>query len=366
MSILHITTGSYVIIGSYIRFVNENFDQDLHRFLIVGQKQKAPTELLQYNNVKIINIDDNKAFRTMLNYMRDTEIVLLHSLFFLSAYNLLFLLFHPKMFNNIVWIAWGADLYQWKKAETRFIKDKIINLIAYQFRRKIKYFVGIFSPDIDFFKKEFNSDAKTFYASYVGGLYNPLYKKELNLISLGQKRTSNSCINIQIGHSCATILNHIQVLNDLHKFKNENIKIYIPLSYGDMEYGNQVEQHAKTLFGDKVVCIRKMMSKEDYMDFLSTIDIAIFNTPRQIGLGNINPLLYMEKKIFIPNGTVMYEYYRSQNIKICDYSQINKLGFDRFSKPVDMKNAKQFIELHYRNKEITIDMWQRVFDLSIK
>jgi dTDP-N-acetylfucosamine:lipid II N-acetylfucosaminyltransferase len=138
------------------------------------------------------------------------------------------------------------------------------------------------------------------------------------------------------------------------------------LSYGDMEYGNQVEQHAKTLFGDKVVCIREMMSEEDYMDFLSTIDIAIFNTPRQIGLGNITPLLYMEKKIFMPAGSVMYDYYRSLNIEICDYGQIDKMEFDWFTKPVDMKNAKRFVESSATNKEVIIEMWQRVFDLSSK
>jgi len=266
----------------------------------------------------------------------------------------------------MVWVAWGADLYQWKKVKRRSMFDKVRNFVAYKFRKKIKCFVGIFLPDIDFFKKEFKSNAKTFYASYVGGLYNPLYEKELNVPSLAEKIKNKEPINIQIGHSCATILNHIQVLNDLHKFKNENIKIYIPLSYGDMEYGDQVEQHAKILFGDKVICIREMMNEEDYMDFLSTVDIAIFNTPRQIGLGNISPLLYMEKKIFIPKGTVMYEYYKSQNIEICDYNQIDKIDFDRFSKPVGMENAKRFVKSQATNKEKKIEMWQRVFDLSKK
>ena len=200
------------------------------------------------------------------------------------------------------WVAWGADLYQWKnKPEGNILrrcKIYIRNAIAFRFRERIKYFVGIFPPDIDYFKKEFKSDAKTFYASYVGGLFNDLYTKRLNLMPLEGKILNSECINIQIGHSSTSILNHIDVLENLVKYKNENIKIYIPLSYGNKEYGDRVQEVAIQLFRDKVVCIREMMDKDDYMKFLSTIDIAIFNTTRQIGLGNITPLLYMEKNLY--------------------------------------------------------------------
>ena len=128
--------------------------------------------------------------------------------------------------------------------------------------------------------------------------------KELNLITLAEKVRNGDCINILIGHSCDPNLNHIEVLEDLLKFKDENIKIYIPLSYGIMANGDQVERKAKDLFGDKVFCLREMMDRDQYLDFLATIDIAIFNTQRQIGLGNLAPLRYMGKKLFIPAGSV--------------------------------------------------------------
>lgn len=136
----------------------------------------------------------------------------------------------------------------------------------------------------------------------MGGLYNNLYKKQYKLRTLAEKTLNNEYINIQIGHSSTSILNHIDVLENLVKYKNENIKIYIPLSYGNKKYGDRVQEVATQLFKDKVVCIREMMDKDDYMKFLSAIDIAIFNTTRQIGLGNITPLLYMEKKSIFLRG----------------------------------------------------------------
>jgi hypothetical protein len=46
----------------------------------------------------------------------------------------------------------GSDLYQWKREHKGSIFYKGRNLIAYLFRKKIKYFVGIFPPDIEYFK----------------------------------------------------------------------------------------------------------------------------------------------------------------------------------------------------------------------
>lgn len=365
MNILHITTGAnYAVTTDYIRFVADNFNISDHVFLIIDKRENVPVELSERANVRIIDTEQGKCFHNILSYMKNSELIIMHSLC-LTIHQQILLLFNLSILNKIVWVAWGMDLYQWKR-ENNCMSYKVRNLIAYLFRKKIKYFVGIFPPDIDYFKKTFKSNARTFYASYVEGLYNPLYLKELSLLSLDDKRADSSCINIQIGHSCSQILNHIQVLKDLYKFKNENIKIYIPLNYGDMEYGNQVELYAKNLFGEKVVCIRKMMVKEEYMDFLSTIDIAIFNTPRQIGLGNISPLLFMEKKVFMPAGSVMYDYYKSLGINVCEYQQVVNLNFAAFTEPIGMKYAKQYIRSEAIDKEKKIDMWCKVFNSQIR
>ncbi|MGZ5551098.1 MAG: TDP-N-acetylfucosamine:lipid II N-acetylfucosaminyltransferase [Nitrososphaeraceae archaeon] len=231
--------------------------------------------------------------------------------------------------------------------------------------KKIRFFVGIFPPDIEYFKKNFKSKAQTFFAGYVSILDNPLYKKKLNLIALDEKRTKKDCINILVGNRSKPILNHMEVLDNLVKFKDENIKIYVPLSYGNKEYGNKVEEKAKILFGHKAICIRELMGLEDYMDFLTTIDIAIFNTLRQIGLGNINPLLYMEKKVFMPAGSAMYDYYNSLGINICDYAQIQKIDFKSFIESVDMAKAKLHVINKATNKNEKIQMWSKVFNASV-
>jgi dTDP-N-acetylfucosamine:lipid II N-acetylfucosaminyltransferase len=361
MIILHIITASNIsVIESYIRFINENFDSNVHRFIFLGSFTNLPGETKKYNNITCCHTNA-QIFNLLVNKMRKSDKIIFHSS--LGTLYKFYALISPKIIKKIYWVAWGADLYEIGK-KGRGIKKIIKKIIGTAFARRIEYFVGIFPPDIEFFKKEFNSHAQTFYASYMGSLYNPLYKTELNLPTLEEKIINKDIINIQVGHSATPILNHISVLNALHRFKNENIKIYIPLSYGNIEYGNQVQRYAESLFEDKAVCIRQMMSKSDYMKFLSMIDIAIFNTPRQIGLGNLGPLLYMGKKIFMPADTIMYNYYKFKDINICDYNQINYISFDMFIEPVCMQKAKQYYKWSPENRLKKIEMWEKVFDIT--
>lgn len=356
---LHIMTNSnYAVVKNYIRFINEEFNTKEHVFLIRDSQDNMSHDLKGVKNIIWLPNAENQERNKMFFYLKSAEHIYWHYMQWTTVTQLLVLL-HPSIFRKSTWIAWGADLYNWEK-ENKTIKVSIRNFIMYLVRARLRCFVGIFPPDIEFFKKKFKSKAKTYYAPYVDGLYNPIYKKEINLL---REKNNNSCVNILVGHSATKVLNHIETLECIYKFKDENIKIYLPLSYGNMQYGDQVEEKAKSLFGDKVVCFRKMMSKENYMEFLSTIDIAIFNTTRQIGLFNIQPLIYMQKKIFINSESAMYDYYRSIGIKICDYKLIKKSNFDSFTNKVNMSSGKQYIELYIKNKDKMIEMWSKVFNM---
>lgn len=364
MKILHVCTPSnYGVTKPFIRFVNSEFDPKNHEFLIMDKYSNVPIELKELDNVIAVQANNIVQFRILMEKMYTFDKILLHSLnktFFQAL-----ILFNSRLIKKIYWISWGADLYQWK-SNKKNLKYFVRNIIAYKTRMKILNFVGIFPPDIEYFKKEFKSNAKTFYASYTGNLYNPLYSKNEVFTKLEDKFKRNKCINIQVGHSSTKTLNHIEVLKRLEKFKDKSIKIYLPLSYGDMEYADLVEENAKNLFGNKAICIREMMPKEDYMEYLSTIDIAIFNTNRQIGLGNISPMLYMEKKIYMPKNSVMYNFYKSQQVDIWDYNEIANFDFDKFMQPLRFKGGQKYIVENELDLAHKIDMWNKVFEDPLK
>jgi len=369
MKITHLMVKSNIsVLISFIKFVNENFDSDSHNFVIFGEKTENDDLYKNYKNVKIIKRGYISTFE-LLKIIKKSDILLIHFLKLKNSTKL-FLLLNRKLFRKIVWISWGADLYQWeKKYEGGFfknLKNWFVNKINYFFRKKVNYFVGIFPPDIEFFNKNFSHNAKTFYSPYVGDIYTQLYKTEKHCFtSLDEKIKSGKTINIQIGHSSTKILNHIEVLEVLEKFKTKKIKIFIPLSYGDMEYADFVEKRALELFGEKVVCMRGFLKRDEYLQFLENVDIAIFNTFRQIGLGNIHPLLFMGKKIFLPENSIMYKFFRSRDINIKNYNEIKKMDFNQFTQPINMEKAKEYIQ-EYVDFEKRKKMWEKVFNESEK
>jgi dTDP-N-acetylfucosamine:lipid II N-acetylfucosaminyltransferase len=366
MRILHIFPGSFghLFARDYIRFIREYFGSSNSFSVIKESESTSKNPLLSdIDNIEYLDIYSFNLVKIKRYFLKYDKIIF-HSLSVPPLIMLLFMI-QPSLMKRFVWVAWGYDLYNWKIKNAN-LKGKIVNTVGNNFRKRTKHFVGLFPPDIDFFKKAYNPDAQVFYATYVDGLYNPIYKKELNLMSLAEKKRNNISINIQVGHSCDPGLNHIQVLQDISKFKNENIRVYLPLSYGDKQIGDQIEEKAKEIFGEKAICIRELMEKDKYMDFLANIDIAIFNIQRQIGLGNLGPLRYMEKKIYMPAGSPMYEYFKSQGINICDYYKIATMDFDSFTEPVDMKKAKELIQSKATNIDQKIEMWKKVFDASLE
>jgi len=355
MKVLHVfPNANFSVSSSFIRFIRENFNKKKHDFVISSNDMEKRNKNNDNHDVMFLTykkIFNDKKINQEYNY------IFLHSMFSIPYSSKIKLLLSNNFFKKIVWIGWGADLYKQTGTLKSFLRSIFNNMLL----KKIKYFVGIFPPDIKYFKEEYNSDASTFYASYTGNLYNSLYKKDVKLKTLRKKNNNNEIINIQIGHSSTKTLNHIEVLETLKKYRDKNIKIFLPLSYGDKEYGDTVQMKAKEIFGNKATTIREMIPENKYMNFLSNMDIVIFNTSRQIGLGNISPLLFMKKKIYIPKNTVMYDFYQSQKINICNYNDIEDYTFNEFIQPVEMEAGQEYIINNELNKKKKIQMWSNVF-----
>ena len=172
-----------------------------------------------------------------------------------------------------------------------------------------------------------------------------------------------SLTNILVGHSATPLCNHIGILESLAKFKDENIHIYIPLSYGDEAYAQQVITRATEIFGDKAIFQMKNMPLWDYVHFLWDIDIAIFKVYRQIALGNICRLLYMTKKVYLPKGSLLYNYYEENDTEIYDCDVISQMTFEEFTAKPKMTEPSECIK-ERMNRGAVIDQWKNVFEKS--
>lgn len=87
-------------------------------------------------------------------------------------------------------------------------------------------------------------------------------------------------VNILLGHSAAKYGNHMEGLEILKKYVDEDIKIYCPLSYGSESYRKEVIQKGKAMFGNKFIPLLSYMEQVQYLEFLQSIDVAVFPLKR--------------------------------------------------------------------------------------
>jgi len=229
----------------------------------------------------------------------------------------------PSLIAKSTWVVWGGDVFIYKQ------KNQSLKHCFFEFlrRRIIPNF-----PEIAAFIEEDAREAINVYnskAEYIPILY-PIPVKLDRVQSLENPKKKNTR-NILIGNSPDPSNYHLEILDILSGFTQEDIRIYCPLSHlGDKEYIGLVSLKGQELFGDKFIPILSMMSTQEYAIFLNEMDIAIMNHRRQQGLGNIMPLLYLGKKVYLRSDTSSFSFLSKAGCVIFDTCSMNKSNFTSF------------------------------------
>lgn len=285
--ILHIA-GCDKFIPPFVELIKENFEFKQHEFLLTGGM--AENNLIKASNVhlakKTVAGRLGHYFKALIK-MHQADKIILHGLFDIRMVFILF--FTPWLLKKCYWLIWGGDLYAYQLAK-RTWKWKVREFFRSTVIKRMGYFVTYTKGDYELAKKWYGASGsliRCFY--YTSNLYTPLQ-------AVREKREA---VYIMVGNSADPTNNHIEVFEKLSKFKDENIKVYAPLTYGNQEYARLVIDKGVKVFGDKFKPLVEHMSKDDYMYFLSQIDIAVFDHNRQQGMGNTRTLLGMGKKVYM-------------------------------------------------------------------
>lgn len=333
MKLLHVFTNmNYVYNEAFIKLFYKyipEFEQDI---FINDSSNNIPNHIKNIikDNGKLFSLGNSGNIRKLTGVIKrlidNYDYVIFH---FLPNDPLLhiFLRLHKHYLKKIVWRIWGADLYNWRR------NINVLNALRYYTRAHIPY-VLIQDVDKEEYIKQFGKGNTLLECVDARG-----YDEDVLLRN--QVKKSGAACNILIGHSAVKTINHIYVLNALKKFSKNDIRLIIPLNYGDTEYKQEVKAKAYELFDKtKVVFIEKKIPLEDYIKILWRVDIAIFHSDRQIAEGNIIMLMFMGKKIFIKSNSVLDEYYRQKNhLTIFDSSKIGSMSFKDF-KNSDFDNSR--------------------------
>ena len=132
---------------------------------------------------------------------------------------------------------------------------------------------------------------------------------------------------------------HIEMLDYLSRFRNENIRVKCPLSYGGSAlYRQNVISYGRQIFGDNFQPITQFMNAGEYAQLLVTVDVALMNHKRQQGLGNILALMYLGRKIYMRSDISSFYFFKRQDIEVCDIEMLNTCSFEDIIKPVNNRD----------------------------
>lgn len=315
----------------FVDFLNKNFDNEKHLVLCLRHFDYITTPFPEGDNV----IEMKQLAKLNLK-SKNVKKIIWHGLFMDDFVEKLYN--EPKLLEKSYWVVWGGDLYSAPR-------DKKNDFI----RKNFKGYIN--DIDKEYTIKEY--DCK-------GRFYNAIYNFPISKVMLDNvEKKEKSHVKIQINNSCNKTT--LEMLDVLAKFKDKDIKVITILSYGNIDYKNEIIEKGKSLFGDKFEYIDQLMHPRDYAQHLSENDILILNHDSQEGYGNTLASLYLGKKVFIRKEVSVNKYLNNEGIKIFNTQDILDMNFETFinyeEKKYVIKNVAKYLDEDY-----LATLWRLVLD----
>lgn len=328
----------------FIKFVNGNFKGNRHEFWIYGDRESSHSsiKITSYKNVKYVHKPIDKLKSKDISFF---DKIIYHGIFEQDIIDVFF--FNRKLLKKLYLRFWGGDKFLYGSADQIYRKKYVV--------KNAHAIIYIIPEERKFLEQNYEIRGRQYWALYnLHGLIERCAAAE----SLPQKK--RDYISIQVGNSATPSNNHIPILKKLHKFSEENIKIFAPLSYGDKEYAEKVKREGKELFGEKFVDITTFMDADEYNQFMNQMDIAIFGINRQQALGNIQALLYLGKKLYLKKNSIVEHYAKREcHCEVETIDQIDDMDFKSF---VDFDEGKALKNKENMYQMSRLSMVTRVWD----
>ena len=192
----------------------------------------------------------------------------------------------------------------------------------------------------------------------------PYGSSEYELVKKYTKENTKSSneLRIMIGHSSIRSEKHIYYIDLLQRFKDENIRIYVPISYGDMDYAHEINEYVKNNGIDNVVLLNEYMPIEEYIKLLCSIDIAVLDGETSNALGNIHIHLSFGNTLYVSRTGVVHSALNERKIPHHYVDELKTIDFNCFSKLLPISYDSVSDDFKVQPSEYYIKCWKEAYD----
>lgn len=315
--------------------------------LVVSEQKEVRREILEFFKKKSVSnvmyINDylnnyyvNNSIREFKKIDFENAKVYLHSAFWGKCLRNALKSIMDKDESYSSWICWGAD----------GLKDKMD------------------SESVDIVKKINTHYASNARIKEVSDLYGvKVCETCAQYAYIPNESLSNECANIEnmrilLGHSATFEDMHADGFEVLSKYKDNDIEIYAPMSYGSIEYRDEVITKGKEIFGEKFIPLLNFMHTSEYFKFLKTIDIAVFPMKRGMAGTTLKYLSVLRKPVF-GHISKLKDFYEMFSIEYKEIDKLNQLSYDKLYNKYHCKSKDIDSELEMYNYNIFKE-WEKI------
>jgi hypothetical protein len=148
----------------------------------------------------------------------------------------------------------------------------------------------------------------------------------------------------------------------LSYFKDKEIRIICPLSYGGPDdYAEQVKRKGSELFGSRFIPLAHFIKPDEYSSLLADVDVAVMNHNRQQGLGNILPILFLGKKVYLRKDTSSYQFLKRLGCGISGIDELENNPENLFHIEEGVPDRNRKIIGNLMSEENCVSLWDNLF-----
>lgn len=266
-----------------------------------------------------------------------------------------------KIKNKIVFRYWGGRKPLPKKRNGKIVTNLIISIYSVAYKMIYKHIYGHFAligianivDKIDL--GDLITDVPMMKMPYSLGSY------DLTKTIAERPKEHTDYVNVIIGHRSDRAERHIHYIDLLQKYADKNIKIFVPLSYGDKEYAEEVKRYVSNKNVKNVIIIDQFMEFPVYLNFLHEMDIAIIDGETSCALGNIGIHIRFGNTLYISRTGIIRKAFDCEKVPYRCLDELENASFESFCNLIKYNRAvgKEFISKPYTTQ---VKQWHEVFN----
>ena len=332
----------------FIQFINKEFNTGEHIFLCTVK----PPDSLLLTNANILFLHSPYRKNMIKNFLLFKKCIQQAGKIIMHGIPALFyFLFFPQAIKKIYWIILGYELGDSSVAAENEKSNSWQSRIKDFVLQKVYGHITHIKGDSVLANFQFGSAAKFFYSPIYLSNVVPEYTAE-NFTTVNRPGVKK----ILVGNSTCPTNDHASIFKMLLPYRENDILIYCPLSYGNYPgYKEEVVKEGHLLFGNKFIPVNNFMQPDEYKHFLEEIDIAVFNHKRQEAMGVTLALINMGKVIYMNSQTTAFASLNKRGIKVFDNRLVENEGLFA-ERNISTNNAAVYAEYNYTKLKNSLEI----------